>query len=164
LPLFKMNSKRLSALLRLLRLAKGKSADKTTFSREQKSEAVVRFTLAMSDQQLVTGLAILIGTIANMCRISFYEFQVATSLAWFSATTHLATLDVLRGYFRLNRGVCYVRVVGITVNLILLGISLIAVSMGNGPDYLINPVQCVFSPNGLDNAASNSLNLVSTFL
>jgi hypothetical protein len=55
-------------------------------------EAIV---LAFSDQQLVTGLALLI-SIYIKGDITVYTFQVATSLAWFSSTIHLATLVVLK--------------------------------------------------------------------
>lgn len=51
--------------------------------------------LAFSDQQLVTGLAILI-SIHIKSDITVYTFRVATSLAWFSSTIHLATLVVLK--------------------------------------------------------------------
>jgi len=55
-------------------------------------EAIV---LAFSDQQLVTGLALLI-SIYTKGDITVYTFQVAASLAWFSSTIHLATLVVLK--------------------------------------------------------------------
>jgi len=65
-------------------------------SREKRVEAFDRFILSLSDQQLATGLAILIAAIANQCTLSPPEFRIAFSLAWFSTTTHLATLDSLR--------------------------------------------------------------------
>jgi hypothetical protein len=76
------------------------NSEPSSWSREQKVEALTRFILTLSDQQIVTGLAILIGAMANICRLSSYEFGVVVSLAWFSSATHIATLDVLQEYFR----------------------------------------------------------------
>ena len=59
--------------------------------------------LMFSDQQLVTGLALLIsGYVQLRCGISSYHWQTITYLAWFSSLTHLTTLTVLRQYFRDN--------------------------------------------------------------
>ena len=44
-------------------------------SRAQRKEVVTRFILAFSDQQLVTGLAILVGTVANQCTLNGYDFK-----------------------------------------------------------------------------------------
>ena len=55
-------------------------------------EAVI---LAFSDQQLVTGFALLL-SIYIKGDITVYTFRVATTVAWFSSTTHLATLVALR--------------------------------------------------------------------
>ena len=55
-------------------------------------EAVI---LSFSDQQLVTGFALLL-SIYVKGDITVYTFRVAATVAWFSSTTHLATLVVLR--------------------------------------------------------------------
>ena len=52
-----------------------------SLSRTARSKAVASFMLALSDQQLVTGLAIHIGALATRCRISAYEFRVVFSLS-----------------------------------------------------------------------------------
>jgi hypothetical protein len=62
---------------------------------DKKKEDFEAIILAFSDQQLVTGLALLI-SIYIKGDITVYTFQVATSLAWFSSTIHLATLVVLK--------------------------------------------------------------------
>lgn len=62
---------------------------------EKLEEALEKFILALSDQQLVTGLALLI-TGFQKCDISVYSFTVVTGLAWFSCTTHLSTLLLLQ--------------------------------------------------------------------
>ncbi|KAB2569917.1 N-glycosidase [Lasiodiplodia theobromae] len=67
------------------------------------SAALERFILTMSDQQLVTGIAIMVTIYTKSCDISIYSFQIAAALAWFSSTTHLATLTLLRAYFDHHR-------------------------------------------------------------
>jgi hypothetical protein len=62
---------------------------------ERSQEAFESFILAFSDQQLVTGLALLLSAYFKG-DITVYSFQVASSLAWFSSTIHLATLVVLK--------------------------------------------------------------------
>ncbi|KAJ3939180.1 uncharacterized protein N0V96_010623 [Colletotrichum fioriniae] len=64
--------------------------------RQRRAKAFSQFILALSDQQLVTGLALLVAAISGRATLSQFEFSVAHSLAWFSSTTHLATLDILR--------------------------------------------------------------------
>ena len=58
-------------------------------------EALEGFLLSFSDQQLVTGFAMLVAMFTKG-DITIYSFQVATAVAWFSSTIHLATLIVLR--------------------------------------------------------------------
>jgi hypothetical protein len=57
--------------------------------------SVEAFILALSDQQLIKGLAILIAAFAR-CDVSVYSFSNASAIAWFSCTTHIATLTVLK--------------------------------------------------------------------
>ena len=64
-----------------------------------RTKALKQFVLTLSDQQLVTGFAILIASFALRCSISVLNFEIASSLAWFSSVTHLATLAILRQYF-----------------------------------------------------------------
>ena len=59
--------------------------------------------LMFSDQQLVTGIALLISGYAQLrCGLSVYHWQMIVYLSWFSSLTHLTTLTVLRQYFREN--------------------------------------------------------------
>lgn len=86
----------------------------------QRREALQKFVLTLSDQQLVVGIAILLACFVNWCQTSVYELNVVVSLAWFSSSTHLATLDVLRIYFQRNHVVRNWRMIGIVVLLQLL--------------------------------------------
>lgn len=110
-------------------------------TRRQREEVVKRFILTLSDQQLATGLAILIAAVANQCTLTVWEFQLAFSLAWFSSTTHLATLDCLREYFLDHGAVRNWRVFGMLALLVLLMYSLI-MSMASIDDTI--PIQCTF--------------------
>ena len=74
-----------------------------TLSHEQKVEAFEKTFLLLSDQQLVTGSAILIAGFSNVCTFSIYELNCVVAFAWFSATTHLATTDVLQKYLLRNQ-------------------------------------------------------------
>jgi len=67
--------------------------------RSSRIEAIERFMLALSDQQLITAISLLIAAYGRICVISGYSFQVVAASAWFSCTTHLSTLTVLRRHF-----------------------------------------------------------------
>ena len=113
--------------------------------REERTEALARFILALSDQQLVTGLAILVGALGSRCTLSAYEFLVVVSLSWFSSTTHLATLDVLREYFIKHQVVRNIRVIGMVIMMILLLFGLLV--EGGYYEYSpATPMQCVIKP------------------
>jgi hypothetical protein len=109
--------------------------------KEARKEAITRFILTLSDQQLVTGLAILIAAVAGQKRLTGYEFDVALSLAWFSSITHMATLDALRKYFRDHHVICHLRVVGMLTVLSLLTYTF-RMSIFQVDNTL--PIQCVY--------------------
>ena len=66
---------------------------------------VQKLVLSLSDQQLLTGLAVLIAGFWTHCSISVYHFALIDDLAWFSAIVHLITLSVLQDFF-LARPMC----------------------------------------------------------
>jgi hypothetical protein len=115
-------------------------------TREQRQEAIVRLVLALSDQQLVTGIAIMAAAIANRCEITLHELNIVENLAFFSATTHLATLPILREYMYVHPIVRNWRLIGIYVFLVLLGFVQAAnvLSRAQNPGKIL---QCVlFDP------------------
>lgn len=59
---------------------------------------LVHIIIGLSDQQLITGLAILIVGFGKHCSMSSRHFWVVFDLGWFSAVTHLASLPVLNYY------------------------------------------------------------------
>ena len=82
--------------------------------------------LMFSDQQLVTGLALLTSGYAQLrCGISSYHWQMIIYLAWFSSLTHLTTLTVLRQYFRDNPAPRLWRAVLMLVMVTMLGFALL---------------------------------------
>ena len=110
----------------------------------QRQEALKRFVLTFSDQQLVTGVAILVAGFANWCTMSVYELKMVVALAWFSSATHLATLDVLRGYFRQNRVVRNWRMIGmVTIVLLLIAGLLLTGFYTNNFPSASTPLPCL---------------------
>ena len=82
--------------------------------------------LMFSDQQLVTGIALLISGYAQLrCGLSAYHWQMILYLAWFSCLTHLTTLTMLRKYFRDNPGPRLWRAALMLVMVTMLGFGLL---------------------------------------
>jgi hypothetical protein len=86
----------------------------------------------------------MVGVVANQRILSLYEFSVALSLAWFSSTTHLATLDALVEYFREHGTVRNWRVGGMLSLLILLSYCLFLEMFAQTVLELPVPIQCYF--------------------
>ena len=79
--------------------------------------------LAFSDQQIITGLALLLAGFTQLkCGgINAYHWQTMIFTVWFSSLTHLGTLGTLRDYFKeSNKKARLGRVVLMTVTLGLL--------------------------------------------
>ena len=102
---------------RQLSLASTISVDHT---RDLRREGLTQFILALSDQQFVTGVAVLLAALFNLKRFNRYDIIMVHSLAWFSATTHLATLDVLAHYLESHKIVRAARTAAIIFFMILL--------------------------------------------
>lgn len=129
-------------------------------TRQLRKRTITKFVLALSDQQLLTGLAILIAGISSQSYISGYELQVVVSLAWFSSTAHLATLDVLRNEFNSQGIIREFRVTSMLCVLILLGYT-------SGVSTIIFdssiPVPCSLSSNSEGNSSQESVSTFQTF-
>ena len=82
--------------------------------------------LMFSDQQLVTGIALLTSGYAQLhCGISCYHWQTVVYLSWFSSLTHLTTLTVIRQYFRDNPEARLWRAILMLTMFTMLGIALL---------------------------------------
>ncbi len=69
----------------------------------RRASTLRKAVLMFSDQQLVTGIALLVSGYAQLqYGIPAYHWQIIVYLAWFSSLTHLITLTLLRQYFRDN--------------------------------------------------------------
>ena len=97
--------------------------------------------LALSDQQIVTGIAVLFAGYLKICSMPIYYFNIVASLAWFSSATHLATLGVLRTYLVDHPTVRGWRVLG----MVLLCFSLlVALLPGWDEHYNSVPISCAY--------------------
>jgi hypothetical protein len=112
-----------------------------TPKQQSRSHVLVKFIKMLSDQQLITGLSILIAALSSHCVLSRFEWRIVTSLAYFSATTHSLSLDVLRDYLAQHIWVRYCRVAFTLVFLILFSFAFIVDYAGmrlfNGPVHCV---------------------------
>ncbi|KAH8622438.1 hypothetical protein IG631_22713 [Alternaria alternata] len=108
--------------------------------RQGRSDVLVSFIKMLSDQQLITGLSILIAALSSQCVISQREWHIVTSLAYFSATTHSLSLDVLRNYLVEHIWVRYCR---ITFTLIFLVFFTFAFLVDHLPAWQDQIVHCL---------------------
>jgi hypothetical protein len=76
--------------------------------------------LGFADQQLVTGLSILIAGYVKYCETSAYHFSIVTDLAWLSSVTHMLSVSCMRDYFAKNPGIRDSRAIGMVCFLIIL--------------------------------------------
>jgi hypothetical protein len=110
--------------------------------------AVSRFILSLSDQQLVTGLAILISGVANQRSLTAWEFSNVLSLAWFSTTSHLATLDALQPYLKAYTRIRDIRVGGMVLVQIFLIYTFVVATVAMSFKHQLGgdtyPIQCIF--------------------
>jgi hypothetical protein len=121
----------------------------------KRRKSLTAFLLTLSDQQLVTGPAMIVAALSQHCQISAYEFQVVSSVAWMASTTHLSTLVVLRQYLRENRTVRNIRIIGMVANLGLLLYTTIVATASYSVDNSV-PIQCV--TENFSSVSAGSLN------
>ena len=122
--------------------------------RERRSKGLEKFILTLSDQQLVTGLAVLVAGFVSPCSMSMYHFNIIAALGWFSSTTHLSTLAVLRIYFIEHPRLRNWRVVAMLLVLALLIVAQFITGVSTLDNSL--PVRCAFTSSA--SSSSNFLN------
>lgn len=76
--------------------------------------------LSISDQQIVSGIAIILAGFIQANTISTYHWHTVVYLAWMSSMVHLTTLTVLRGHMPTSPVVRTIRVIGMTILFVLL--------------------------------------------
>ncbi|KAI1842380.1 hypothetical protein JX266_011421 [Neoarthrinium moseri] len=90
--------------------------------------------LALSDQQIVTGVAIMGAGFQGLRTgsMSVYHFQVVLYLAWMSSSVHLSGTTLLQSYLHKRRGILIWRLSGMMTLLIMLIIGLVPTLWGDG--------------------------------
>lgn len=85
-----------------------------------------RVVLAFSDQQAVTGIALLGSGYGSLnTGIDSYHWQILVYLVWFSSLTHLTTLTVLRRHFLHNPAARLGRAVLMFITVAMLAVALL---------------------------------------
>jgi hypothetical protein len=114
-------------------------------------ETVTGFLKIVGDQQLVTGLAVLIAGIASRCETSIYEFNIVTNLAYFAIYNQLLSLHILRKYHRKHNWIRLGRVIITIISFVLVSFAYVinTVSSQNDlgfdfPLYPAHALQCIF--------------------
>lgn len=89
--------------------------------------ALRQFILTLSDNQIVTGIAILAAGFRGLVKgdISVYHYQVVLYLAWLSSSVHLSAISLLRPHLTQHYGLKTWRLVGMLVLLIMLLVGLV---------------------------------------
>ena len=96
-------------------------------SEKKWSEPLRKAVLAFSDQQSITGIAILVSGYIQLdsCQpMTVYNWQITVDLAWFSSITHLTTLTCLRSYFQQRPALRIWRLSCMAINAAILTIAL----------------------------------------
>ena len=121
-------------------------------------KAVESAVLALSDQQIVTGLAILVSAYSQFqCGLAVYHWQVTVDLAWFSSITHLTTLTCLRTYLQQRGALKLLRVVFMTITAVILACALGSTGFLSTGGVNINlPAQCLYNPGIMTVLIQNS--------
>lgn len=101
--------------------------------------------LALSDTQLLTGLAIQFTAMIKHCSMSVYHFRIVVDLAFLTTVTHLLTVVALRDYFVEYRWINLPRIFFMLANLALLGYtSFVAYSYDLAHLSLSDSLSCFF--------------------
>jgi len=125
----------------------------------RRRRTVAGYVKVLGDQQLITGLAIVIAALALRQKISLYKFSIVTSLAYFAAFTHLCSLYILREYMHHHKSA---RAWHLAFTIGFLGLLCLAFVIDGAIDEYEssldfgNALQCFFEPT--EDIAVNTLN------
>jgi hypothetical protein len=110
-----------------------------------------RFLSSLSDQHLITGIAICLAVYIPICQIQVWHFFVGSHLAYLSLIVHLLTLHTLREHISnsLSKWRCRLRMFFILVNIALMSPSLYHIPIGVKSSWDVPPgvfpAMCLFS-------------------
>ena len=113
-------------------------------NREFWVEVIEKIILNISDQQLLTGTAVLIASFWTHCSISVYHFALASDLAWFSANAHLITLPLLARFLERRPVLRNWRVIMIACLAVMLATSSVMQGHRDWYDSWAYNAQCLF--------------------
>lgn len=105
---------------------------------------LTQLILGLSDQQLLTGIAILIVGFTESCTISSFHFWVVFDLAWFSSVTHLVSLRTLQDYLSDHHRFRDLRVFLMLANYAMLLVAAILTFRNYDQRTHNCPVRCAF--------------------
>ena len=103
-----------------------------------------KFVLSLSDQQLVTGIAILSAGWIRHSQEKLYHFAMILDLAWMSSNTHLLTLTVLHDYFVQHHDIRHWRFALMACNFVMLFVGNVYSGISSWYDDFAYPAQCDF--------------------
>lgn len=135
------------------------------FSNTEKwNNAFESAVLAFSDQQIVTGLAILVSGYVQLgnAGLAVYHWHIVIDLAWFSSVTHLTTPTCLRTYFWKNRTLAIVRVFCMLVIAVVLLSALVSIgyTASRCPIPVGLPAWCLYHRKALGPCEYNHIYVV----
>ena len=112
------------------------------------AKALEEAVLTFSDQQIITGIALLVSGYSQLRGgLAVYYWQLTVDLAWFSSITHLTTLTCLRYYFEGRRGLKFVRLILMAITLGMLTCALASTGYLGDMDFSYDyPAWCLFHP------------------
>ena len=125
-------------VLRILHLKFNANED----TRNYYTNILVPLVLNLADQQVVTGLAILIAGFIK-CDVSVYHFNIVADLGWLASLTHLNAAFILSNFLRERHAAKVWRCIA----LLLLGVLLILALIIQGNQYwsdeTASPMECL---------------------
>jgi hypothetical protein len=138
---------------------------------EDKQKIIERVTLLLSDQILVTGIAVLATGYIKSCDMSIYHFEILTWLGWLASNGHQITLTSLQHYLRDNRIVLWYRILAMSVVVLLLipaivlagvsasaSVSIVFSADNEGTLYPFDtPARCGWTPSAVEHLSPDTV-------
>lgn len=120
------------------------------------SEAFQSAVLLYSDQQSLTGMAVLVSGFSQLgCSLPTYHWQLTFDLAWFLSITHLTTLTCLRHYLQKRPSLRAWRLLCMAMTAVMLATSLGStgfIDVNTNPSF---PALCLFRPKDFRSSVVN---------
>lgn len=111
---------------------------------------VKRTLLSLSDQQLVTGIAVMSVGFSQMKTLTEYHFTLLTAFAWLSFTVYQCAAVVIESIFQMSRFMAIWRAIWIIVMLCLLFVSELVIFNDYWLTSFGTPMSCIW-----DNMSGN---------